>query len=71
MFFTRNECQKCACSDICKIKDEIATFRNDLMNMEWYGSKKYVDRECLEGITVKVECKNYIDKTKLDGDKKQ
>lgn len=68
MFFVKNDCQKCACFSICKIKDEISTFRNDLMKMEWYGNKKYVDRKCLEGITVKLDCRDYIDKAKLKKD---
>lgn len=73
MFFTKNECSKCACMEICQIRDDVESFRRDLMNLEWYGGKKYVERECLNGIEIKVVCKNYIDKSKLErkGDKNE
>ena len=63
MYFVKHNCEKCACHDVCSVKTDVNSFRTDMMKMEWYGGKTYAER--LDMITVKLECKNYIDKEKL------
>lgn len=63
MEFVRNKCKTCACENVCSLKDDVDAFRTDLMKLEWWGGQKYTER--LKTMTVKIECNNYIDKTKM------
>lgn len=61
MQFVRNKCINCACANVCKVKTDIELFRNDLMNLGYFGGIKYAS--LLPQLTVRIECNNYIDKT--------
>lgn len=63
MQFAKNNCNRCACEKVCSVKNDVEAFRSDLMNLEWYGGTKYINR--LDMLSVRVECSNYIDKAKL------
>lgn len=63
MYFVKNNCSTCACEEICSVKSDVESFRLDMMKLEWFNGKTYAER--LPMVTVKVECKNYIDKTKM------
>ena len=63
MYFVKNNCRTCACEEICSVKTDVESFRLDMMKLEWFNGKTYAER--LPMVTVKVECKNYIDKTKM------